>query len=451
MRKIGWVLLLSLSCYSGRTQDAKIRGRVEGGGEGWVFLAGFEGNRYLVWDSVWSVDGGFSFAMEEARPPGLYRLLFPDHARMVPMNQRQAEFLFNREVLDLHIAMGNGSVSLLADGSLENLIYREFQEMERGLEDRIASVYPLLGPDGEPGAIRLYENLQRERTAFLDSLIDLYPGLLVSRWMDASRSPFLPGGMTHARRLDTLRICFFDGAGLDDPLLLHTPVYFYKMIDYLALVESGRGRGDASGPDYREAVDRIMVNVGGDPYLHAWAVETLLHWFEDRDLEEPQFYVWETYADEHCVSDVAALVEERMRANEAMEPGKRVPDVMFRDVTGVNHRLSTLGHSRVLVLFWASTCPHCLDMLPHLVEWMEEANPDLLLVAVSIDADAANLEAYLEKWPLPGIVVHEEGGWLGRMASDFRVYATPTLFLLDGEGVILDRPASLRQLQRSLR
>ena len=42
-------------------------------------------------------------------------------------------------------------------------------------------------------------------------------------------------------------------------------------------------------------------------------------------------------------------------------------------------------------------------------------------------------------------------GWQGKAATDYHVYATPSLFLLDAERNILARPVSFGQLRRSLR
>jgi len=53
--------------------------------------------------------------------------------------------------------------------------------------------------------------------------------------------------------------------------------------------------------------------------------------------------------------------------------------------------------------------------------------------------------------PMPWIAGRDPNGWQGLLASRYQIYATPTLFLLDGKQTIMARPASFRQLQRSLK
>jgi thiol-disulfide isomerase/thioredoxin len=115
-------------------------------------------------------------------------------------------------------------------------------------------------------------------------------------------------------------------------------------------------------------------------------------------------------------------------------------------------QLSELGHSYVLVLFWASTCAHCRDILPEMADWYShELSLDLEVLAISIDSSEASFSEACSHLNLPWINVHEPLGWQGKAPSDYHVYATPTMFLLDGERTILARPSSFRQLMRTLK
>jgi thiol-disulfide isomerase/thioredoxin len=146
------------------------------------------------------------------------------------------------------------------------------------------------------------------------------------------------------------------------------------------------------------------------------------------------------------------LVRSRMAGYKRMVPGKQAPDILVRDVQGITHRLSELGHSYVLVLFWASTCPHCRDMLPELSQWYQNKkgiDPEVL--AISIDSSRADFSKACSHMNMPWISAHEPLGWQGKVPSDYHVYATPTLFLLDRERTILVRPSSFRQFIRAVR
>jgi peroxiredoxin len=324
-------------------------------------------------------------------------------------------------------------------------------------EERLTGVYGQLFP-ARPGeehydsAVERYEALQRGRSDFMDSLTLLYPGLYATRIMNAFRAPVVRGSMTHPQRIDTLKLHFFDAAPIDDPGLLYAPVYTYRIVDYLSLYSVDTFTMEQQEAQFVEAVDQIMMHVSLHPALRSFVVEFMLEGFELLGMEQVQIHLAEQYLDESCESEVAELVRTRMEGYKKMVAGATAPDFAARDTDGKNHILSEIPNPYTLVVFWASTCGHCRDLIPELRQWyMEENTLDVEVVSISIDSSTALFRNYVTEEPMPWITVHDPAGWQGRVASLYQVYATPSLFLVDRERTILARPASFRQLQRTLK
>jgi peroxiredoxin len=339
--------------------------------------------------------------------------------------------------------------------SLENRVYKEFMDFELGYEAEVMSVYGKLYPrrDGvDTGMLDRYNELQWQRESFMDSLSGRYPDLYAVRLMNAFRAPIIPGEISHLERIDTLKECFFDRVPIDDPALLHAPVYTFKLIDYLSLYKDNTLTKEEQESAFTVAVDRIMVNVSPDSRLREFVVGYLLEGFEMLGMEQVQMHLAGHYLDERCESDIVELVRSRMEGYKKMTTGKKAPDIVLRDVKGITHQLSELDHSYVLVLFWASTCEHCREMLPGLREWyLNENSYDLEVLAISIDSSEADFTRACQELDLPWIIARDPLGWQGRASSDYYVYATPIFYLLDRERNILARPSGIRQLLRSLR
>jgi hypothetical protein len=118
----------------------------------------------------------------------------------------------------------------------------------------------------------------------------------------------------------------------------------------------------------------------------------------------------------------------------------------------MTYQLSQLEFSHVLVLFWSSGCQHCMDLLPRLRDWyLNENHFDLEVLAVSIDSSQQSFEQLHHSLDLPWISAHDPLGWQGKAPSDYHVYATPSMFLLDRDRKILARPSGMRQLIRTLK
>ena len=200
------------------------------------------------------------------------------------------------------------------------------------------------------------------------------------------------------------------------------------------------------------AIDRLMVNVSHDPDLRAFVTGYLLEGFEMLGMEEVQIHVADNYLDESCESDIVELIMARMEGYRNMKVGQEAPDFVIRDRTGKSHRLSEMKNPYILVLFWASTCEHCQEMLPELHDWYTgERTMDLEILAISIDTAVSHFEIFTDMLEPEWITSHDPLGWHGKVPSAYHIYATPALFLLDRERTILARPANFRQFTRALK
>jgi thiol-disulfide isomerase/thioredoxin len=453
-------ILLILFVLSGmpllKGQAYMVQGTIEDAAEGRIYLASFYADRFRMVDSIESASGFFYFMFTGDEPPGIYRIIYSDRIDGVLTENRFVEFIYNRENIELVVTSNNGSPVPRFSNTTENLVYNAFMDFELEYESRLMTVYGNLYPADSSerclNATMLYDSLQVRRARFMDSLNARYPDLYAVRIMNAFRSPYTPGSLSHRERIDTLKTSFFNHARIDDPLLLYAPVYTFKIVDYLSLYKVDTFTMEQQQQSFIEAVDRIMDNVSGDPELNNFVVSFLLEGFELLGMEQVELYLAENYLAESCESDVAELVRQRMEGYEQMTPGKLAPDFVIRDVDGKSHQLSRMEHPYVAVLFWASSCEHCREMLPELYQWyLQENHLGMEVVAISIDTSAQEFKSYIETLNPGWIWAHDPLGWTGRVAGDYQVYATPSLFLIDYDRIIVSRPGNFRQFLRAVR
>ncbi|MEK6616891.1 MAG: thioredoxin family protein, partial [Bacteroidota bacterium] len=113
-----------------------------------------------------------------------------------------------------------------------------------------------------------------------------------------------------------------------------------------------------------------------------------------------------------------------------------------------------------LLLFWATWCPHCVQVVPEIKKAVEQyLNPksqipnlkSLMVVAVSLDTDKEQWQKFVtEKNLLSFINFSEYKGWQSEAVKKFNVYATPTMFLLDKDKKIIAKPETTEQLINNL-
>lgn len=118
--------------------------------------------------------------------------------------------------------------------------------------------------------------------------------------------------------------------------------------------------------------------------------------------------------------------------------------------------LTTLNGQPHLLQFWASWCRSCFRVMDD-IERLSEAYPAVTYLAISIDENMAEPAAAL--LPQPAFSEHPHRFWFdqaGGLSEELSVVTTPTLVLLDADGVERHRhmghfnSADLQTLRRHL-
>ncbi|MBI5049515.1 MAG: TlpA family protein disulfide reductase [Nitrospirae bacterium] len=121
--------------------------------------------------------------------------------------------------------------------------------------------------------------------------------------------------------------------------------------------------------------------------------------------------------------------------------GTKAPDFTLKDISGKDISLSSFKGRPVLLNFWATWCPYCREERPLLNSlYKEYKNKGLIIVAVSTDKSAQKVKDYLKKIPMEFTLLIDNR----KTAELYGVYALPTSFLLNRDGVIKQKFMGVR-------
>jgi peroxiredoxin len=108
-------------------------------------------------------------------------------------------------------------------------------------------------------------------------------------------------------------------------------------------------------------------------------------------------------------------------------------------------------HSYVLLFFYSSTCEHCHDEMPPLVELHRKyVDRGFSVVGIALDADTSEFHETIREEGLPWSSTSELSGWGSLAAKSYVVKATPAMFLLDRTGTIIAKPFDAHELAELL-
>jgi thiol-disulfide isomerase/thioredoxin len=118
-------------------------------------------------------------------------------------------------------------------------------------------------------------------------------------------------------------------------------------------------------------------------------------------------------------------------------PGGAAPVETGVDLDGKPLSLADYKGKVVLVDFWATWCPGCMKLVPHLKALSEKhAAAGFAVVGVNLDTDADDLKAEVGRHGIAWRSFKDAGGQGPKLADRWNVEVFPTLYLLDRKGVV---------------
>lgn len=332
--------------------------------------------------------------------------------------------------------------------SAENIAFQNYEQKRKALYqelevlDGFINVYPNKKDAFYLSAIKERKKKVQIYQQFRTNFIKTTP-FYFAKGM-AVFSPYLfPNPLENYRLQDFYRHeNFWEGKTTTDPLLLNTPLYTDAILNYLQYYmnpDIGFSEEEMNA-GFKKCVDTIMNRFSRNEKITEFAIKYLQMGFKELGNEKVLQYIDEQYAiAQQCTSDDKAL-QKRLKGYEALKVGNIAPEIVLTSNDGTTKTLKDFPHEAVVVVFWASWCPHCMEEMPKLQEWAKN-NPSTLVLAVSLDDEYTAFQNAIKDFPN---MLHncDLQKWKGQIVSDYFVAATPTIIVLDQERNILGKYAN---------
>lgn len=132
------------------------------------------------------------------------------------------------------------------------------------------------------------------------------------------------------------------------------------------------------------------------------------------------------------------IVKDRRGERKIITNGDRAPEFRLPGLNGQYVSLSDLRGKVVMVHFWATWCPPCVEELPTLAKLYQEfAGGDFVMLAVSVDEGGAKaVTSFLQRngLSLP-VLLDPDRATAGRYGT----FKFPETYIVDREGVVVHK------------
>jgi peroxiredoxin len=118
--------------------------------------------------------------------------------------------------------------------------------------------------------------------------------------------------------------------------------------------------------------------------------------------------------------------------------GDIAPDFQLEDTTGNKVSLSDFRGKIVLVNFWATWCPPCIEEMPSMERLNEVmAGDDFVMLAVNTEENGrSSVTAFLEKTPYTFPILYDDKGVVQKR---YGVFKFPESFIIRKDGTVAEK------------
>jgi len=114
--------------------------------------------------------------------------------------------------------------------------------------------------------------------------------------------------------------------------------------------------------------------------------------------------------------------------------GDRAPELRLQSVDGRTVSLSDLRGKVVLVHFWATWCPPCVEEIPTLERFSKQVfGSDIEVLAISVDDSADALKTFLDTKKVHLPVLRDPGG---KAAAGYGTVKFPETYVVGRDGMV---------------
>lgn len=426
MKKILFLLILFLpvAVFS----QCVFSGKIIGYSFGRLYICEQFGDDSKVVETITTNANGefvFNFTNQQV---GLYRI----HAD----NKDYFDIIYSGENIRLETSIRNMKSSMKILESAENqqlyayVAQAELSEYKIGILRELVKIYPqgefLTAAEKELGKEKAQVN------TCLDKAIKQKNGTFASRYLSYFREINFNISESTDKKMNFLSRNF----PMNDLELLNSNAYHHFIVSYLKKYEPS---------EYLNAVREILDYLKqGNQEIFSKMFDYVLTGFESMERYDDLYQLSVEYGNS-CSTD--GNLKTRVKSYTDLRVGAKAPDFEIETIDGEDVVLSQMKNDYTLVIFWATWCENCKEEIPRIneaISLFKRAKVDI--VAISIDEEEADIKKYVKENSISFKVASDLLGWEGKIVTDYAVYATPSMFIVDRNMNIVAKPITGEQL-----
>ncbi len=382
-------------------------------------------------------DGSFQFKLDSSVTKGMYKLVYA-----APQEDYNFDIIYNAKE-DIELTF-NSETGVKFVSSSENKLLASYTSSMSMVTQSISNYFRQQSKDTT--ALKKIFKTQRETQLNFEKAAQ---GTIALQFIKANK-PYIPKKVENVKTyIKNLEAHYFDYVDFNNKTLQSSSFLEERMLNYVF----GMTRETLDeNANYKRNID-VFCNAMKTTSNEVKRILLLDLWQQMVDLgnESVANYISKTY-----LIDIALALNDQQLVGDLLlfnniSIGEKAPDFYFeinKDNKKITKKLSELNTAEnYIVLFWSSTCSHCLNEVPQLETFIKtQEKENIQVIAIGLEDDDKLWKNRIKQFP-DFIHVLALGKWDNEIGNDYGVTATPTYFILDKDKHIIAKPEDIDTLK----
>lgn len=382
-------------------------------------------------------DGNFQFQLDASATPGIYRIVYA-----VPQEDYNFDIIYNgKEDIVLNF---NTETGITFKSSLENKLLASYTSSMAAITENISNYFR--GGKKDTLAIKALYKTQRDTQTRFEKQAE---NTIALHFIKANK-PYIPKKYevlkTYAQNLKTH---YFDNINFNNKTLQSSSFFQERMLNYVFGI-SDESKDDIT--NYKTNID-VFCNVikSVSPPIKRILLVDLWQEMVDLKLETVANHITKNY-----LLEVAKFLKDKelietLTSYNNLSLGNKAPDFSYLNKDKFTKKLSDLsGFNNYILVFWSSTCSHCLDEIPQLQKLLKQRTKNnIKVIAIGLEDDDKKWKAVTKNYP-EFINILGLGKWDNAIGKTYNIHETPSYFVLDKDKKIIKKPYDFEDLKAFL-
>ncbi len=381
-------------------------------------------------------DGTFELKLDSTAAKGMYRLVYA-----VPQEDYNFDIIYNgKEDVELEFNSETGVTFL---SSVENTLLTSYTNSMSNVTHSVGNYFNSQSEDTL--ALSKIFDIQRETQSNYE---EAAKDLMVLDFIKANK-PYIPNSFEDVKTyVNNLKNHYFDYVDFTNETLQSSNILEEKMVNYVFGMTAGANN---EIENYKNNIDIVAITMKDAPNeVKRILLVSLWQQMADLGYESVANYISNKY-----LMDILVALSDQQLINslltfENVSLGKIAPDFSIeieKDGKKITKKLTDLsGSDTYVIVFWSSTCSHCLDEIPQLQKFMKPKT-NIKVIAVGLEDEPYKWKNLTYEYP-EFVHVYGEGKWDNEIGDSYAVTATPTYYILDKDKKIIAKPENFEGFKK---